>query len=80
MTRKINVLKHRLVPRHVVLSREDAKRVLSRMGVKKTELPWMFSTDPVAEALGAQPGDVVMIIRESPTAGRSVSYRLVISG
>lgn len=80
MPRKIDVLKHRLVPQHVLLSQEEAKRVLKRIGIRRTELPWIYSTDPVARALGANPGDVIMIIRESPTAGRSVSFRLVIAG
>jgi len=80
LPRKIDVLKHKLVPQHILLSREEAKKILRRIGIKRTELPWMFSTDPVARALGAKPGDVVMIIRESPTAGRSVSFRLVIAG
>ncbi|MEM3717932.1 DNA-directed RNA polymerase subunit H [Thermofilum sp.] len=50
------------------------------MGLKKSDLPWIYSTDPVARALKAKPGDVVMIIRKSPTAGESVAFRLVMKG
>ncbi|AKG39251.1 MAG: DNA-directed RNA polymerase subunit H [Infirmifilum sp.] len=80
MPRKLNVLEHELVPKSVLLSRDEAKRILKIMGLKKTELPWIFSTDPVAKALGAKPGDVIMFIRQSPTAGESVAFRLVVPG
>ncbi|MEZ0346496.1 MAG: DNA-directed RNA polymerase subunit H [Infirmifilum sp.] len=80
MPRKFNVLEHELVPQHVVLSRDEATRLLKLVGLKKTELPWLFSTDPVAKALHAKPGDVIMVIRKSPTAGESVAFRLVVPG
>lgn len=80
MPRKFNILEHELVPKHVLLTREEAKRILKSMGVKKTELPLIYSTDPVAKALGAKPGDVIMVIRKSPTAGKAVAFRLVVSG
>lgn len=80
MPRKFNVLEHELVPKPVLLSRDEAKKILKIMGLKKSELPWIFLTDPVAKALGAKPGDVIMFIRKSPTAGESVAFRLVVPG
>lgn len=80
MTRKINVLKHVLVPKHVVLSEDEAKYILERLGVKRYELPVIFASDPAARAVGAKPGDVIMVIRESPTAGRSIAFRQVVEG
>ncbi|MFZ8854716.1 MAG: DNA-directed RNA polymerase subunit H [Thermofilaceae archaeon] len=80
MPRKVNVLNHELVPKHVLLSREEAKRILRRLGLRKSELPWIYSTDPVARALGAKPGDVIMVIRKSPTAGEAVALRVVVKG
>uniref|UniRef100_A0A7C4BBE9 DNA-directed RNA polymerase subunit Rpo5 n=1 Tax=Thermofilum pendens TaxID=2269 RepID=A0A7C4BBE9_THEPE len=80
MPRKVNVLNHELVPKHVLLSREEAKRILKRLGLRKNELPWIYSTDPVARALGAKPGDVIMVIRRSPTAGEAVAFRVVVKG
>ncbi|RLE98753.1 MAG: DNA-directed RNA polymerase subunit H [Thermoprotei archaeon] len=78
--RKVNILEHELVPQHVLLSEEEAARILKRMGVSKHQLPWMLASDPVAKAIGAKPGDVVMIIRRSPTAGVSVAFRYVVRG
>jgi DNA-directed RNA polymerase subunit H len=80
MPKKFNVLDHELVPKHVLLSREEAERILKSMGLRKSELPWIFSTDPVARTLRAKPGDVIMIIRKSPTASESVAFRLVMRG
>jgi len=78
--RKVNVLEHELVPKHVLLSREEAARILRRMGVLPHQLPWILASDPVAKAIGAKPGDVVMVIRGSPTAGVSVAFRYVVRG
>jgi DNA-directed RNA polymerase subunit H len=78
--RKVNILEHELVPHHILLSEEEAKRILKRMGVSKLQLPWMLASDPVSKALGAKPGDVVMILRKSPTAGVSVAFRYVVRG
>jgi len=80
MPRKINVLEHELVPKHILLTREEAKKLLKLMGLRKSELPWIYATDPAAKALGAKPGDVIMVIRKSPTAGEAVALRLVVPG
>jgi len=75
---KFNILEHELVPKHEVLSEEEKQEVLKRLGVKPEELPLLLVTDPVAKAIGAKPGDMVRIIRESPTAGKVIAYRLVV--
>ncbi|MEM0377513.1 MAG: DNA-directed RNA polymerase subunit RpoH/Rpb5 C-terminal domain-containing protein, partial [Thermofilum sp.] len=32
------------VPQHILLSQEEAKRILRKLGLKKSELPWIYST------------------------------------
>jgi len=44
------------------------------------QLPRLKASDPAVLAIGAKPGDVVRIIRDSPTAGKYVSYRHVVEG
>ncbi len=73
------VLSHNLVPEHRILSPEEAKKVVEKYcGGDKYKLPYIKRDDPVVRAIGANPGDILMIVRKSPTAGRSVYYRLVI--
>ncbi|MCD6171685.1 MAG: DNA-directed RNA polymerase subunit H [Thermoplasmata archaeon] len=75
---KFDILKHTLVPHHEILSGEDVEKLLKTYKIKKEDLPQMLVTDPVAKAIGAKDGDIVKIVRKSPTAGTSISYRLVV--
>jgi DNA-directed RNA polymerase subunit H len=76
--KKFKLMEHELVPLHIVLSEEEKEEVLKRFGVREHQLPKIKVTDPVIKEIGAKKGDVVMIIRKSPTAGESVTYRYVI--
>ncbi len=75
-----NLFEHTLVPKHEILSPEEQKKVLMEYRVRPYQMPQIRSSDPAAKAIGAEPGDIVRIIRESPTAGKYVSYRYVIEG
>lgn len=75
---KFSVLEHELVPKHEIVPPSEALRILRELGLKPTELPMIKVTDPVAMELGAKPGDLIRIIRKSPTAGIAVYYRYVV--
>ncbi|MDY6865558.1 MAG: DNA-directed RNA polymerase subunit H [Halobacteriota archaeon] len=73
-----SILDHEMVPEHAIITEEEVELILKQYGITKGQLPKLKSSDPVAKQIGAKVDDVVKIIRNSPTAGRSVVYRLTI--
>ena len=69
---------HILVPKHEIITIEEAEQVLEKYHCKATELPLIFANDPAIVGLGVKPGDMIKITRKSATAGESFYYRYVI--
>jgi DNA-directed RNA polymerase subunit H len=75
---KVTIREHVLVPRHEGIDKEEVKELLEKYKIKKEQLPKIKSSDPVCKEIEAVAGDVVKITRRSRTAGKFISYRLVI--
>jgi len=73
----IDILAHALVPKHEILTSAEKKELLKRYNAGKNNLPVISVDDPVVKIIGAKPGDVLRIIRDSRTAGKSLYYRIV---
>ena len=62
--------RHVLVPSHRKLNADEAKAEMARWNVtQKSQFPLIKHSDVQAKLLGLVPGDVVEILRPSPTAG-----------
>lgn len=75
---KINLQDHILVPTHELITKEEAEELLKTLTIEKEQLPKIKESDPVAKEIKAKVGDIVRIVRDSPTAGKSITYRLVV--
>jgi len=78
--KEVDISKHKLVPKHAILGDADRQELLKRYNITLNHLPRMLITDPMSKVLAAKPGDVVKIVRDSPTAGKAVYYRVVVRG
>lgn len=75
---EIDPTTHHLVPDHSIAEPEEFNKLLEKYNIKKEQLPKILHSDPVAQHIGARPGDVVKIIRNSETAGAALAFRLVV--
>jgi len=76
--KKIEVDKHQLVPKHVLIAEREKEELLQKYGIALKQLPRISMEDPAIKELNGKIGDVVKITRNSATAGQSVYYRVII--
>lgn len=77
---QFNLLNHVMVPKHIKLNDTQKKEFLNKYNIFKEErIPEISRFDPVAKAIGLQPGSVCKIIRPSRTSIEGVYYRLCIN-
>ncbi len=74
----VDVRKHVFVPEFRVLNDEEKKRILDKYNATEEQFPKIKRKDPMIAELNLKPGTLVEIVRDSPTAGKSVYYRVVI--
>lgn len=75
---KVLIPDHIYVPKHEIMTKDEAEKVLEKYHTKPTEMPLIYESDPAIRALGVKPGDMIRITRKSPTAGQSIYYRYVV--
>ena len=76
---QFNILNHKLVPPHRVLSNKEINDVMLKYNIKdKNEFPEISRFDPVAQVIGLRPGKVCEITRDSKTSIKALYYRVCI--
>lgn len=70
---------HTMVPKHEIVLEEEHKDILEKWNMtSKAQMPMIrYHVDPIVRILGAVPGDIIRIIRPSPSAGTYEFYRVV---
>ena len=72
-----NITHHVLVPKHILLTKEEEKDLLEKYNTNKGKLPKISKVDPIAKYYGMKSDQVCKIIRKSPEVGEYIYYRLV---
>ncbi|WEL19230.1 DNA-directed RNA polymerase subunit H [Candidatus Nanohalococcus occultus] len=74
----MDVTDHEAVPEHRKLEEDELEEVLARFDAGKSDLPKIERTDAALKQMDVEAGDVIEIVRDSPTAGKATYYRRVI--
>jgi len=74
----IFIKEHVLKPEHKKLSKKDKKKILEKYNIPITQLPAIKRTDAALLDMDVEKGDIIMITRNSPTAGKYIFYRRVV--
>ena len=69
---------HFLVPEHIMLSKEQAAELLKKYNLTLDLLPKISSKDAAIAEYNPVKDEIIKIVRNSPTAGKTVYYRRVI--
>lgn len=75
--KKIDILKHSLVPKTTKLSEKEVEELLKKYNISHVQLPSISIKDPLAKALELEPNDIIRIERISPT-GKNDYFRRVV--
>ena len=75
---EVYVLGHELVPDHILLTRVEADQLMKKYRIKPFQMPKIKESDPAIKSINGKSGDIVKILRSSPTAGVAEYFRYVI--
>ena len=72
-----NIMHHQLVPKHSVLSPEEATEVKRKYNIMDdSQIPDISRFSPVSQVIGLRPGDTCHIVRPSKTSIQADFYRI----
>lgn len=74
----MDVRDHEAVPEHRKMDEEEVEELLEKYDTSKEKLPEIERTDAALKQMDVEEGDVIHIRRDSPTAGKTDYYRVVV--
>jgi len=77
--KKLVINKHILIPKHIKLTAKEREELFKKYNISLKELPKIRMDDAAIAKLNVAEGDVIKIVRNSPTAGEIEFYRGVVS-
>jgi len=72
------IFDHDFVSKHELLTPEEKEKILEKYKMQPYQLPRINACDPAIIAVGGKAGDIVRVIRKSPTAGKYEAYRYIV--
>ena len=76
--KKLSVANHVLVPKHSKVSEREKAELQKKYSITPESLPRILRKDPALLEIDVATGDIVKIVRASPTAGQAIYYRVVV--
>lgn len=74
---QFNILKHSLVPKHIILNKEKEEEFRKQYNIlNDTQIPTISYFDPVSLVMCIRPGNIVKIERYSRTSIDAIYYRI----
>lgn len=62
----------------MIVPKEKVDELLNKLGIKKEDMPQILRTDPAIKELKPEKGNIIKIVRDSATAGKTIYYRRVV--
>ncbi len=78
--KKVDISKHVYVAKHIKLGEKEANELLTKYNISIRQLAKISRKDVAIKELDVKAGDIIKIVRDSPTIGKSVYYRTVVDG
>jgi len=78
MKEKVDITKHILIPKYAKTTEQEKQALFKKYNISFNELPFLFKNDPSLKELKVKAGDIIKVIRESPTAGEAIIFKGVI--
>ena len=72
----LNVSRHQFVPKHRILSKQEALDFLAKFNINLKNIPTIKRDDPQAKYIGLRPKQICEITAENITSGITTRYRV----